>query len=72
MTRLPSWAVMWTLAALVFAGCKWLMWHTRPAGAVPAWRHFAYLFMWPGLDAQRFLDERAECATIYGAALHSP
>jgi len=61
MTGLPSWAVMWTVAALVFAGCKWLTWQTRLAGEAPAWRHMAYLLMWPGLDARRFLDDSAEC-----------
>jgi hypothetical protein len=61
MTQVPSWAVMWTLAALVFAGCKWLTWHTRVAGTSPAWKHVAYLFLWPGLDARRFFNKRGEC-----------
>ena len=57
-TAWPPWAVMWTLAAAVFAGCKWLTWRRTPAPAAPAWRHAAYLLAWPGLDAKAFLDPR--------------
>jgi hypothetical protein len=52
------WAVMWALAAAVFAGCKWLTWHRTPAPGTPHWRHLAYLTAWPGLDARAFLDPR--------------
>lgn len=54
-TGWPPWAVMWALAALIFAACKWLTWLPTPA---PAWRHTAYLLAWPGLDAWAFLDTR--------------
>jgi hypothetical protein len=49
---------MWSLAAAIFAGCKWLTWRRTPAPAVPPWRHVAYLLAWPGLDARAFLDSR--------------
>jgi alginate O-acetyltransferase complex protein AlgI len=49
---------MWSLAAAVFAGCKWLTWRRTPAPVAPAWRHVAYLLAWPGLDAKAFLDPR--------------
>jgi hypothetical protein len=52
----PPWVVMWALAAAVFAGCKWLTWARTPPTGAPAWRHLAYLFAWPGLDAKAFLD----------------
>lgn len=54
-TAVPPWAVMWALAAGVFAGCKWLTWHRTPAPGAPARRHLAYLLAWPGLDAKAFL-----------------
>lgn len=46
---------MWSLAAGIFAACKGLTWVATPAAA-PAWRHAAYLFAWPGLDAKGFLE----------------
>ena len=49
---------MWALAAIVFALCKWVTWQFTPAPRAPAWRHAAYLFLWPGLDAKAFLDPR--------------
>lgn len=52
----PPWAVMWALAVLVFALCKWLTWRTAPAA--PARRRLAYLVAWPGLDAKAFLDRK--------------
>jgi hypothetical protein len=55
----PAWALMWTLAVGIFAGCKWLTW--RAAGAPAAkgarWgRQLAYLFLWPGMDARGFVE----------------
>src|SRR5205809_8031406 len=58
ITGLPPWAVMWAVAAGVFALCKWLTWRHTPAPHAPAWRHVAYLALWPGLDARAFLDPR--------------
>lgn len=52
----PPWVVMWALAAAIFAGCKGLTWTRTPSPPAPAWRHLAYLFAWPGLDAKAFLD----------------
>lgn len=55
---LPSWALMWALAFTVFAGCKWLTWWTALPVQAPLWRSFAYLLLWPGLDARAFLGPR--------------
>lgn len=52
----PRWAVMWALAALLFAACKALTWSHAPRTGCTRARHFAYLFLWPGLDAAAFLD----------------
>ena len=59
MSILPAWAVMWTVAGLVYAGCKWLTWRAAaPAGTRR--RQAAYLLAWPGLDAPRFLDSASQ------------
>jgi hypothetical protein len=49
---------MWALSAAIFAACKCLTWRRTPAADAPVWRHVAYLFAWPGLDAKAFLDPR--------------
>jgi len=54
----PRWAVMWALAALLFAACKALTWSCAPRTGCTRARHFAYLFLWPGLDAAAFLDPK--------------
>jgi hypothetical protein len=56
LTDWPPWVVMWTLAVIIFALCKWITWQFTPVPHSPAWRHAAYLFLWPGLDAKAFLD----------------
>lgn len=53
------WVFMWLLAIVIFAGCKWLTWwQERIAGFAAAnWkRSAAYLLLWPGMDAQEFLE----------------
>lgn len=57
-TAWPPWAVMWALAAAIYAGCKALTWLATPAPGTPARRHPAYLLAWPGMDARAFLDPR--------------
>ena len=52
----PRWAIMWLLAFTIFSGCKWLTWRRTPVRGQPMWRHLGYLFLWPGLDALRFLE----------------
>ncbi len=53
----PHWAQMWVLAMTVYAGCKWLTWQATAMQHVPAWKHYAYLFTSPGMDAASFLGE---------------
>jgi hypothetical protein len=53
----PRWAQMWTLAISIYVGCKWLTWRVTATRHVPAWKHCAYLFAWPGMDAASFLEK---------------
>jgi hypothetical protein len=53
--QLPTWAFMWVMAFSLFAGCKWLTWWTAAQASLG--RSLAYLLMWPGMDADSFLDE---------------
>src|SRR5262245_55673507 len=63
--RGPRWALMWSLAAAIYAGCKWLTWRRTPAPEAPWWKHLGYLIAWPGLDARGFLgSDSAEVATL--------
>src|SRR5687767_14062473 len=55
----PPWALMWSLAASIYAGCKWLTWRRTPVENLPWWRHAGYLFACPGLDAAAFLTAAA-------------
>jgi alginate O-acetyltransferase complex protein AlgI len=56
----PSWAFMWTMLIALVGGFKWLT-LCRVAcrlGHVPFGRAVAYLVAWPGMDGERFLDQR--------------
>ena len=50
---LQPWQVMWGLAVIIFAVCKYVTWSEvgRPLNA----RGIGYLFAWPGLDARTFM-----------------
>lgn len=58
-TAWPRWAVMWALAIAIFVFCKWLTWYRASSVKASPWRQLAYLFLWPGLDADTFLDSSA-------------
>lgn len=81
-TPLPEWARMWLIAFSLYGGFKWLTWRRALRQlSPPAVRSLAYLFLWPGMDARRFLSgTKAEPPTtrewlravrniIFGAAL---
>lgn len=57
--NLPPWAVMWGLSFAIYGMCKGLSWKVRTVTA-PTWKHAAYLFAWPGMDADTFLAIRNE------------
>jgi hypothetical protein len=54
---LIPWLFMWLLAGTIFAGCKWQTWWQAQAPFKRNGRRSAaYLLLWPGMDAQQFLD----------------
>jgi hypothetical protein len=54
---LQPWVFMWTLSLAIFVSLKWLtFWRARTRASHPAWRSIAYLVVWPGMDADAFLD----------------
>ncbi|MFY9531753.1 MAG: membrane bound O-acyl transferase family-domain-containing protein [Candidatus Acidiferrales bacterium] len=59
-SRVVAWVFMWTLAIAIFFGCKWQSWwDARSAmGNASFGRTLGYLFAWPGMDAESFLDPR--------------
>jgi len=82
--KLQPWLFMWVLAVAIFFGCKWLTYRDAAAALhrPPLARTLAYLFLWPGMDAQPFLAPRdksplphlrqwlfAAIKTLAGAAL---
>ena len=57
--RVPDWAFMWTMAAALYASCKWLTYrHADERAQARVWRRVAYLVAWPGMDATAFLNDR--------------
>ncbi|HEY7188405.1 MAG TPA: DCC1-like thiol-disulfide oxidoreductase family protein [Vicinamibacterales bacterium] len=54
----PRWVFMWTMAFALFAGCKWLTYcESSIRVARVGWlRALGYLFAWPGMDANAFMN----------------
>ena len=53
---------MWLLAFAIFVGLKWITWWKARTIAQDNWRSAAYLFAWPGMDAEAFLDSSQHVA----------
>ena len=68
-SSLPPWAFMWTMAGALYAGCKWLSYRAacRDAVATSRVRALAYLFAWPGMDAEAFLSRPSGVAVPPGS-----
>jgi alginate O-acetyltransferase complex protein AlgI len=69
--KLVPWAFMWSLAAAIFWGCKWLTWwqaRSSSPGARNWMRSAAYLLMYPGMDAWDFLGSAREKQRIHPTA----
>ncbi len=54
---LPNWVFMWLLSFAIFYGCKWLSLR-RATKHLSYGSSLAYLFAWPGMDAEAFLGGR--------------
>ena len=54
----PSWVLMWILAVAIFAGFKYWGWSRalNRGMRTTRFRSLAFLCLWPGMDAGRFLD----------------
>ncbi len=77
----PRWVVMWLLAFVLWAVCKYVAWMDAAAAATaPASRKWAYFLAWPGMDAAEFVTNVATrplpmrwvfatAKTFFGAAL---
>lgn len=56
---LAPWEFMWILAFNIYISLKWLTWwKVRTRILHSAWRSLAYLLVWPGMDAESFLDAK--------------
>jgi hypothetical protein len=50
---------MWFLSLAIYFSLKWLTWwRARSRIAHTPWRSVAYLLLWPGMDADAFLDAK--------------
>jgi len=52
-----AWEFMWLLSAAIFLGFKWETWFRahEDRGRASIGRNLGYLFLWPGMDAPKFL-----------------
>jgi hypothetical protein len=56
---MPAWVFMWLLSFAIFAALKWMTWwKARLQCDHTVGRAIAYLVLWPGMDAEAFLDFR--------------
>lgn len=53
----PPWVFMWILSFAIYFSIKVLVWsRARSHIKAPLWRSLGFLFAWPGMDADAFLD----------------
>src|SRR5438034_1469641 len=59
--HVAPWQFMWLMAGAIFLGCKWLtFWSARRQIVhLRVGRALAYFFLWPGMDAEKFLRRPA-------------
>jgi predicted DCC family thiol-disulfide oxidoreductase YuxK len=56
--HVAPWLFMWMMVAAIFLDCKWLtFWRTKLTHPLSPARVLGYFFLWPGMDAARFLDD---------------
>jgi hypothetical protein len=63
------WLIMWSLSAGIYALCKWLTWSRSRVRNAPLWQQLAYLFAWPGMDADAFLGSTPHPPRLRGLRL---
>ena len=56
---LPPWAFMWVVAYALFFSLKWLTFR-RTTVPTSIGRALGYLFVWPGMEADSFLEVRRQ------------
>jgi predicted DCC family thiol-disulfide oxidoreductase YuxK len=57
----PPWVFMWLMAGAIFLACKWLTFSRARKQIVDVrlGRALGYFFLWPGMEAERFLGPPA-------------
>jgi predicted DCC family thiol-disulfide oxidoreductase YuxK len=57
----PPWVFMWLMASAIFLACKWLTFSRARKQIVDVrlGRALGYFFLWPGMEAERFLGPPA-------------
>jgi alginate O-acetyltransferase complex protein AlgI len=60
--QVAPWQFMWLMTGAIFFGCKWLsIWRARRQSCyLRVGRALAYFFLWPGMDAEKFLRSPAD------------
>ena len=55
--HVAPWQFMWLMTGAIFLGCKWLTFShaRRQIVHIPVGCALAYFFLWPGMDAEKFL-----------------
>ena len=61
---LPAWVNMWAVAGAMFFALKLLTLTAAELSAVSFGRIFAYIVLWPGMDARAFLFDRLETKPV--------
>ena len=51
-SKLPPWAFMWTLAVLIFMGCKWVTWQGCAGKALKPWQELGLSVWLAGVGCQ--------------------
>ena len=64
--RIAPWEFMWLMAGAIFLGCKWLTFSRarRQIAHVRVGRVLGYFFLWPGMDAEKFLSRAGRMPSL--------
>jgi len=74
--HVAPWQFMWVMTGAIFLGCKWLTFShaRRQIVHFPLSRALAYFFVWPGMDAERFVGptDRKNLTALNRQVLRKP